>query len=163
MTIFPCCFVEHALLRIPLLKLHCGKFITHLNHIHTHCRIIRGWYPLTLDKSISWMVYLQVRLKLQDLHIETLQTAESGSAGGSVGGSVSGGSGGMGLRGLSSVGLSDVGGISTGPNTPVPVSTCQAWCDSQEFVWLRYARACFSQLIIFFIFLCRQVAEMSTG
>lgn len=75
------------------------------------------------------MVYLQVRLKLQDLHIETLQSvdASSGASAGGGGSSVSGvsgasGSGGLGLRGVSSVGLSDVGGISTGPNTPVKVS-----------------------------------------
>ena len=33
------------------------------------CRILRGWYPLTLDRSISWLIYLQVRLKIQELNV----------------------------------------------------------------------------------------------
>jgi hypothetical protein len=32
--------------------------------------MIRGWYPLVLDRAISWLVFVQVRLKLQDLYLE---------------------------------------------------------------------------------------------
>mmetsp|Transcript_11459 Transcript_11459/g.15746 ORF Transcript_11459/g.15746 Transcript_11459/m.15746 type:complete len:107 (-) Transcript_11459:58-378(-) len=26
-------------------------------------RVIKGWYPLVVDKSITWLVYLQVKLR----------------------------------------------------------------------------------------------------
>jgi hypothetical protein len=68
----------------------------HFSFSHYLPRMIRGWYPLVLDRAISWLVYVQVRLKLQDLYLEppgaqarnsaALAMAESGfgSAGGSA-------------------------------------------------------------------------------
>jgi hypothetical protein len=60
-------------------------------------RTIRGWYPLVLDKAISWLVYVQVRLKLQDLYLEApgaqaRNSAALAMADGGLGSSSAGGS-----------------------------------------------------------------------
>jgi hypothetical protein len=34
-------------------------------------RVLRGWFPLTLDRTISWLTYLQVRLKMQDMFVDS--------------------------------------------------------------------------------------------
>jgi hypothetical protein len=33
--------------------------------------VLRGWFPLTLDRTISWLTYLQVRLKMQDMFVDS--------------------------------------------------------------------------------------------
>lgn len=45
--------------------------------------MLRGWYPLSIDRNISWLVYLQVRLKFQEMCVESAavqgQGAQSGN------------------------------------------------------------------------------------
>ena len=45
-------------------------------------RFIRGWYPLTTaDKTISWLVFIQVRLRTQEVEIELNPNARVGIPG----------------------------------------------------------------------------------
>lgn len=40
--------------------------------------MLRGWYPLSVDRNISWLVYLQVRLKFQEMCVETATSLPAG-------------------------------------------------------------------------------------
>lgn len=39
------------------------------------CRVLKGWFPLQNEKSISWLVYLQVRLKFNLMQIDAPSSA----------------------------------------------------------------------------------------
>lgn len=77
--------------------------------------MIRGWYPLTLERSISWMVFLQVRLKIQDMNLDTSTSSNNVTASNTSGASgsvdTSHVSGILGI--VSSIGFRDAGDVSS--------------------------------------------------
>ena len=76
--------------------------------------MLRGWFPLVNDKSISWLIYLQVRLKLSLMHIDAPSGPTLSSAINSTSSSGGGSSGVVGRCGGSGNGGSGNGGIGNG-------------------------------------------------
>ncbi len=78
--------------------------------------MIRGWYPLTLEKSISWMVFLQVRLKTQDMNLDTSTISNNVNANNPSGasGSIESNHVASGIPGVvNSIGFRDAGDVSS--------------------------------------------------
>ena len=82
------------------------------DNIFVSNRMVRGWYPLTLEKSISWMVFLQVRLKTQEMCLETSTSGNNVNTNNTAGSVDPGNTHSSGILGMvNSIGFRDAGDV----------------------------------------------------